>query len=80
MKKEKFYFVAVDLKSMDAEIFTTITKASEYLNISSKTLYRHLKQDWRVIKPNRYLVCKTTITKANHKGNPEVLERYRASR
>ena len=75
-RKEKYYYVAVDLQSMEAEIFTTITKASEYLNISSSTLTRHLKMDWRVIKKDKYMVCRTTITKSNNKGNTNNIQQY----
>ena len=75
-KINKEYYIAVDLKAMEAQIFTTITKASEYLNVSSKTLSRGLSDDWRVFKKNKYLVCRTSITKLKNRGNIENLRRY----
>ena len=66
--KNREYYAATNLKSMETEIFTTKSKTAEYLCISVKTIDRGLKKDWRIYKPNQYLICKTTITKLS-RGN-----------
>lgn len=52
---------------MESGIFTTKSKVVEYLFISVKTIDRGLKDDWRIYKPNYYLICKTPITKLSNK-------------
>ena len=65
--KTREYYVATDLKSMESGIFTTKSKVAEYLSINVKTIDRGLKEDWRIYKPNHYLICKTSITKLSNK-------------
>lgn len=65
--KTRDYYVATDLKSMESGIFTTKSKTAEYLSISVKTIDRGLKDDWRIYKPNHYLICKTPITKLTNR-------------
>lgn len=65
--KTREYYVATDLKSMESEIFTVKSKVAEYLSISVKTIDRGLKDDWRIYKPNHYLICRTAITKLSNK-------------
>jgi len=65
--KNKEYYVATNLKSMESEIFTVKSKVAEYLSISVKTIDRGLKNDWRIYKPNHYLICRTSITKLSNR-------------
>lgn len=65
--KTREYYVATDLKNMESGIFTTKSKVAEYLSINVKTIDRGLKDDWRIYKPNHYLICKTPITKLSNK-------------
>jgi hypothetical protein len=65
--KNKEYYVATDLKSMESEIFTVKSKVAEYLSISVKTIDRGLKNDWRIYKLNHYLICRTSITKLSNR-------------
>jgi len=65
--KTRDYYVATDLKSMESGIFTTKSKTAEYLSISVKTIDRGLKDDWRIYKPNHYLICRTEITKLTNR-------------
>jgi len=65
--KNKEYYIATNLKSMESEIFTVKSKVAEYLSISVKTIDRGLKNDWRIYKPNHYLICRTSITKLSNR-------------
>ena len=69
--KTREYYVVTDLKSMESGIFTTKSKVAEYLSISVKTIDRGLSNDWRLYKPNHYLICRTSITKSSNKGNKD---------
>lgn len=65
--KTREYYVATDLKNMESGIFTTKSKTAEYLSISVRTIDRGLKDDWRIYKPNHYLICKVGITKLTNR-------------
>ena len=69
--KTREYYVATDLKSMESEIFTVKSKVAEYLSISVKTIDRGMGNDWRLYKPDHYLICRTPITKSSNKGNKD---------
>jgi hypothetical protein len=61
--KTRDYYVVTDLKKMESAIFTVKSKVADYLGISVKTIDRGLRYDWRLYKPDHYLICKTSITK-----------------
>ena len=73
--KNREYYVATDLISMESEIFTTMKGCAEYLSISTDTIRRGLGNDTRYVKPNKYLICIVQITKSNNKGNVDHLKK-----
>ena len=79
-KQERTYYVATDLQSMESEIFTTKSKAAEFLDVSVDTISRRLKEDWRYLIPGKFLLCETTITKKSNKGTESNLVKVKSNK
>ena len=67
--KYREYYIAVDLVSMNSQMFTTKKGAADYLNISPQTVYNGLSRDYKILKPGAYMITKSVITKSHNKGN-----------